>query len=246
MYIKRVGEMGEKTPMPVHVAVIMDGNGRWAEMKGVPKLLGHNQGTIAMENIVRKADDMGIRYLTVYAFSTENWKRSSEEIGGIFRLLVKFVKTELRELKERNVKVNILGDWHDRIPEDAIASIRKTLESTQKNTGLVFDIALNYGSRTEIVRGVNKLLSERDRGEQITEEDISASLFTGDENGNIPDPDLIIRTSGEERLSNFLLWQAAYSEFAFTDTLWPDFMPEEFESIIEEYRTRERRYGGRL
>ena len=244
--IKRVGEMGEKKPMPVHVAVIMDGNGRWAEMKGVPKLLGHNQGTIAMENIVRKADDMGIRYLTVYAFSTENWKRSSEEVGGIFRLLVKFVKTELRELKERNVKVNILGDWHDRIPEDAVASIRETLESTQKNTGLVFNIALNYGSRAEIVRGVNKLLSERDRGEQITEEDISASLFTGDENGNIPDPDLIIRTSGEERLSNFLLWQAAYSEFAFTDTLWPDFMPEEFESIIEEYRTRERRYGGRL
>ncbi|MBR6472213.1 MAG: di-trans,poly-cis-decaprenylcistransferase [Firmicutes bacterium] len=238
--------MGEKKPMPVHVAVIMDGNGRWAEMKGVPKLLGHNQGTIAMENIVRKADDMGIRYLTVYAFSTENWKRSSEEVGGIFRLLVKFVKTELRELKERNVKVNILGDWHDRIPEDAVASIRETLESTQKNTGLVFNIALNYGSRAEIVRGVNKLLSERDRGEQITEEDISASLFTGDENGNIPDPDLIIRTSGEERLSNFLLWQAAYSEFAFTDTLWPDFMPEEFESIIEEYRTRERRYGGRL
>ena len=231
--------------MPVHVAVIMDGNGRWAEMKKVPKLQGHSQGMWAMEEIVRKADDMGIKYLTVYAFSTENWKRSREEVGGIFKLLVKFVASELRELVEKNVRVNILGDWHDRLPEDAKESVNKVIKDTEKNTGMVFNIALNYGSRAEIVRAVNYIMSNYDPSTEISEEDISRALYTGDENGNIPDPDLIIRTSGEERLSNFLLWQAAYSEFAFTDTLWPDFTPAEFEAMVEEYRTRERRYGGR-
>ena len=231
--------------MPVHVAVIMDGNGRWAEMKKVPKLQGHSQGMWAMEEIVRKADDMGIKYLTVYAFSTENWKRSREEVGGIFKLLVKFVASELRELVEKNVRVNILGDWHDRLPEDAKEAVNKVIRDTENNTGMVFNIALNYGSRAEIVRAVNYIMSNYDPSTEISEEDISRALYTGDENGNIPDPDLIIRTSGEERLSNFLLWQAAYSEFAFTDTLWPDFTPEEFEAMVEEYRTRERRYGGR-
>ncbi len=231
--------------MPVHVAVIMDGNGRWAEMKKVPKLQGHSQGMWAMEEIVRKADDMGIKYLTVYAFSTENWKRSREEVGGIFKLLVKFVASELRELVEKNVRVNILGDWHDRLPEDAKEAVNKVIRDTENNTGMVFNIALNYGSRAEIVRAVNYIMSNYDPSTQISEEDISRALYTGDESGNIPDPDLIIRTSGEERLSNFLLWQAAYSEFAFTDTLWPDFTPEEFEAMVEEYRTRERRYGGR-
>ena len=237
--------MAEKKPMPVHVAVIMDGNGRWAEMKKVPKLQGHSQGMWAMEEIVRKADDMGIKYLTVYAFSTENWKRSREEVGGIFKLLVKFVASELRELVEKNVRVNILGDWHDRLPEDAKEAVNKVIRDTENNTGMVFNIALNYGSRAEIVRAVNYIMSNYDPSTQISEEDISRALYTGDESGNIPDPDLIIRTSGEERLSNFLLWQAAYSEFAFTDTLWPDFTPEEFEAMVEEYRTRERRYGGR-
>ena len=237
--------MAEKKPMPVHVAVIMDGNGRWAEMKKVPKLQGHSQGMWAMEEIVRKADDMGIKYLTVYAFSTENWKRSREEVGGIFKLLVKFVASELRELVEKNVRVNILGDWHDRLPEDAKESVNKVIRDTENNTGMVFNIALNYGSRAEIVRAVNYIMSNYDPSTEISEEDISRALYTGDENGNIPDPDLIIRTSGEERLSNFLLWQAAYSEFAFTDTLWPDFTPAEFEAMVEEYRTRERRYGGR-
>lgn len=237
--------MGEKKPMPVHVAAIMDGNGRWAEMKKVPKLQGHSQGMWAMEEIVRKADDMGIKYLTVYAFSTENWKRSREEVGGIFKLLVKFVASELRELVEKNVRVNILGDWHDRLPEDAKEAVNKVIRDTENNTGMVFNIALNYGSRAEIVRAVNYIMSNYDPSTEISEEDISRALYTGDENGNIPDPDLIIRTSGEERLSNFLLWQAAYSEFAFTDTLWPDFTPEEFEAMVEEYRTRERRYGGR-
>ena len=237
--------MGEKKLMPVHVAVIMDGNGRWAEMNRVTKLQGHNQGMWAMKEIIKKADTMKIKYLTVYAFSTENWKRSREEVGGIFKLLVKFVGSELGELNGNNVKVNILGDWHDRLPEDARESVQKALDTTKDNTGLVFNIALNYGSRAEIVRAVNHILSSYDPSTEIGEEDISRALYTGDENGNIPDPDLIIRTSGEERLSNFLLWQAAYSEFAFTDTLWPDFTPDEFDAMVGEYRTRERRYGGR-
>ena len=239
--------------MPSHVAVIMDGNGRWAELNKVSKLQGHNQGMWAMKEIIKRSDVLGVKYLTVYAFSTENWKRSSEEVGGIFRLLVSFVASQLEELDERNVKVNILGDWHDRIPESAVKSIRKALDTTENNTGMVFNIALNYGSRAEIVRAVNKLIKEASESQKtgerepvpVTEADISRALYTGEENGDIPDPDLIIRTSGEERLSNFLLWQAAYSEFAFTDTLWPDFTPDEYEEIIEEYRTRERRYGGR-
>ena len=238
-------KMAEKKPMPTHVAVIMDGNGRWAELNRLPKLQGHNMGMKAMKEIIRRADDIGIKYLTVYAFSTENWKRSHEEVGGIFKLLVKYIAQDLQELYDKNVKVNILGDWHDRLPEDAKASVQKALDTTKDNTGMVFNIALNYGSRVEIVRAVNYIMTHFDPSTEIGEEDISAALYTGDENGNIPDPDLIIRTSGEERLSNFLMWQAAYSELAFTDTLWPDFTPEEFESMIDEYRSRERRYGGR-
>ena len=265
--------------MPRHVAVIMDGNGRWAAQKGVPRLVGHNAGMEAMKEIVRRASDLGIGYLTVYAFSTENWKRSEEEVSGIFRLLVKFVKLDLDELNAENVKVCALGDWHV-IPPAARKSLEKTLEETKDNTGLQFNIALNYGSRAEIVRAVNRIVADQQSGRgfggdagaaksssaseatdaaaggatgadareaagEITEEMISRYLYTGDENGNIPDPDLIIRTSGEERLSNFLLWQSAYSEFVFTDTLWPDFSPEKFEEMIEIYQSRDRRFGGR-
>lgn len=236
--------------LPAHVAIIMDGNGRWAEKNKVNRVSGHNQGMLAMKEIIKRADVMGIKYLTVYAFSTENWKRSQEEVGGIFKLLVKFVASELNEISERNVKIHILGDYHDRVPESAINSIEKALKTTENNTGLQFNIALNYGSRAEIVRAVNKLmmLDNSDKNgirAEISEDDISRMLYTGEENGYIPDPDLIIRTSGEERLSNFLLWQAAYSEFAFTDTLWPDFTPDEFEEIVKSYMKRERRYGGR-
>ena len=241
--------MSEVKKMPAHVAIIMDGNGRWAEKNKVSRVTGHNQGMLAMKEIIKKADIMGIRYLTVYAFSTENWKRSQEEVGGIFSLLVKFVGNELAELSANNVRVHILGDYTDRVPQAAVASIEKALETTRANDGLQFNIALNYGSRAEIVRAVKKIAEQvKDGGlepEQIAEEVISANLYTGDENGNIPDPDLIIRTSGEERLSNFLLWQAAYSEFAFTDSLWPDFTPEEFENIVTEFCSRNRRFGGR-
>ena len=241
--------MSNIKPMPEHVAIIMDGNGRWAEKNKVSRVTGHNQGMLAMKEIIKKADVMGIKYLTVYAFSTENWKRSQEEVGGIFKLLVKFVGSELAELHQHNVRVHILGDYTDRVPQAAVASIEKALKTTAENDGLQFNIALNYGSRAEIVRAVQKIAAAVEAGElkaeAIDDEIISANLYTGDENGNIPDPDLIIRTSGEERLSNFLLWQAAYSEFAFTDSLWPDFTPEEFENIVTEFCTRSRRFGGR-
>ena len=241
--------MTDSNNMPRRVAVIMDGNGRWAKKNGVSRLAGHNQGMVAMKEIIKKADVMGIKYLTVYAFSTENWKRSQEEVGGIFNLLVKFVGSELAELSANNVKVHILGEYREKVPAAAVASIEKAIETTSDNDGLQFNIALNYGSRAEITRAASRLCRKVEEGilkaDDITDEMLSREMYTGDENGNIPDPDLIIRTSGEERLSNFLLWQAAYSEFAFTDTLWPDFTPEEFESIIEEFSTRGRRFGGR-
>ena len=233
--------------MPVHVGIIMDGNGRWAKQHNVPRLVGHNAGMEAMKEIVRRASDLGIKYLTVYAFSTENWKRSEEEVSGIFKLLVKFVRLDLDELNEKNVKVMTLGDYSV-IPDAARKSLERTLETTQNNTGLQFNIALNYGSRDEITKAVNAIVKDVQEGKidgEITEELISRYLFTGDACGNIPDPDVIIRTSGEERLSNFLLWQSAYSEFVFTDVLWPDFSPEVFEQTIEEYQKRDRRFGGR-
>ena len=244
-----IGElMIDKELLPVHVAVIMDGNGRWAQKNKVNRVQGHNAGMLAMKEIIKRADILSIKYLTVYAFSTENWKRSAEEVGGIFGLLVKYVASELEELHNNNVKVKILGDY-SQIPKTAVNSIEKALETTKNNTGLQFNIALNYGSRQEIIRATKKIAELVSGGqlksEEITEETIAKYLYTGDENGNVPDPDLIIRTSGEERISNFLLWQAAYSEFAFTDSLWPDFTPDEFENIIEEYTTRNRRFGGR-
>jgi len=240
--------MIDKELLPVHVAVIMDGNGRWAQKNKVNRVQGHNAGMLAMKEIIKRADVLGVRYLTVYAFSTENWKRSAEEVGGIFGLLVKYVASELEELHKNNVKVKILGDY-SQIPKAAVASIEKALETTKDNTGLQFNIALNYGARQEILRATKKIVQLVANGElkeeEITEETIAKYLYTGEENGNVPDPDLIIRTSGEERISNFLLWQAAYSEFAFTDSLWPEFTPDEFENIIEEYTKRNRRFGGR-
>lgn len=240
--------MTDNALLPRHVAVIMDGNGRWAQKNKVSRLAGHNAGMLAMKEIIKRADVLGIKYLTVYAFSTENWKRSREEVGGIFSLLVKYVASELEELHRNNVKVAILGDY-DQIPRTAVASIDKTLATTKNNGGLNFNIALNYGSRQEITRAVRKIAELVQNGsittDQIDQETVSRYLYTGEENGFIPDPDLIIRTSGEERISNFLLWQCAYSEFAFSDSLWPDFTPDEFESIVGQYASRDRRFGGR-
>ncbi len=224
----------------------MDGNGRWAKAHSVPRVAGHNAGMKAMKKIVDHSDKLGVKYLTVYAFSTENWKRSMEEVGGIFKLLVKYVQSDLKGLIENNVHVNILGDY-TAIPEDARKSLDKTLEKTKANDGLVFNIALNYGSRDEIKRGIQKLCEQIKNGElepeDIDEEMISGSLYTGQY--NVPDPEVVIRTSGEERLSNFLMWQSAYSELVFVDDLWPDFTPEKYEEALEVYQSRDRRFGGR-
>ena len=215
----------------------MDGNGRWAKERGQIRLQGHLAGMEALREIVRHSQRLGVEYLTVYAFSTENWKRPADEVAGIFKLVIKYVNSELKELNENNVRVGILGDWNA-IPEDSAKSIRLALKTTENNDGLKFNIALNYGGRAEITRAVNKLMSEGRTN--VTEDDISGALYTA----GMPDPDVIIRTSGENRLSNFLIWQAAYSEIVLTDVYWPDFTPEEYEKCIIEYQSRDRRYGG--
>ena len=233
--------------MPRHVAIIMDGNGRWAKNRGLPRLAGHNAGMKAMKKIVDHSDKLGIRYLTVYAFSTENWKRSLAEVSGIFKLLVTYVNSDLKGLIENNVKVQVLGDYST-LPKDAVKSLEKTLEETKNNTGLQFNIALNYGGRDEIRRAVQAISEKVQCGElapeDITDEMISDELTTGKLHADVPDPELIIRTSGELRLSNFLLWQLAYSEFYFTPVAWPDFNKEELIKAIEKYNQRDRRYGG--
>ena len=225
------------TRIPRHVAIIMDGNGRWAKERGQIRLQGHLAGMEALCRIVRHSSDIGVEYLTVYAFSTENWKRPADEVSGIFKLLIKFVKRELDELNRNNVRIDILGDWSI-IPEDSADSIRLALATTEKNDGLKLNIALNYGGRAEITRAVNMLIESGKKN--VTEEDISACLYTA----GMPDPDVIIRTSGESRLSNFLIWQSAYSEIVLTPVYWPDFTPSEYERCLAEYQSRDRRFGG--
>ena len=215
----------------------MDGNGRWAKERGQMRLQGHLAGLESLREIVRHSQRLGVEYLTVYAFSTENWKRPADEVAGIFKLVIKYVNSELRELCENNVRVGILGDW-SAIPQDSRDSLRVLLDSTKDNDGLRFNIAINYGGRAEITRAVNKLISEGRTN--VTEDDISGALYTA----GMPDPDVIIRTSGENRLSNFLIWQAAYSEIVLTDVYWPDFTPAEYEKCIMEYQSRDRRFGG--
>ena len=240
--------MSDIKKIPTHVGIIMDGNGRWAKAHGVPRVMGHNAGMQSMKKIVIATSNMGIKYLTVYAFSTENWKRSTEEVSGIFNLIVKYVNSELEELDENNVHINIFGDY-SMLPKASVDAIDKMVSRLADNDGLVFNIALNYGGRDEIMRSVRELARQcaedgRDPG-SLTEEDLSMYLWSGRNHFNVPDPDLVIRTSGEERMSNFLTWQSAYSELMFTDTLWPDFTPEEYAGLIESYANRDRRFGGR-
>ncbi len=240
--------MLDKDRIPKHIAIVMDGNGRWANNKGLPRLAGHNAGMVAMKEIVKHSSVLGVKQLTVYAFSTENWRRSTDEVNGIFKLLVLYVEKELKELDKNNVRVKILGDY-SKLPGEAVKSLEKALKKTDGNSGLQFNIALNYGSRDEILQAI-KLIGEEIRlglvhPKDITEQSFSTYLFTGEKFADVPDPDLVIRTSGEKRLSNYLLWQSAYSEFVFTETLWPDFTPVEFEKAIEEYQNRDRRFGGR-
>jgi len=229
--------------IPKHVAIVMDGNGRWARLRGLPRLQGHNAGMIALKEIVKRSSQLGISHLTVYAFSTENWRRPEDEVLGIFKLLVLYVRKEIRELDENNVVVNIWGDW-SLLPGDARAEIQRAIDTTKGNTGLRFNIALNYGGRAEIVRAAQSLCRDVQEGTRtldgIDEGAMSERMYSG----GVPDPDVIIRTGGEYRLSNFLLWQSAYSELVVTDILWPDFTPDEFEKALINYQLRNRRYGG--
>lgn len=225
--------------IPQHVAIIMDGNGRWAKERGQTRLHGHKAGMDAMIEIVRHSDEIGIKYLTVYAFSTENWKRPLEEVSGIFKLLITYVASEIEELSAKNVRVGILGDWSI-IPENSKKAVRLALDKTENNTGMRFNIALNYGGRAEILRAVKNMADAQIPSSEITESLFSSFLYTKD----VPDPELIIRTSGEMRLSNFLIWQGAYSELVVTPVFWPDFTPEEYDKCIEEYLRRNRRFGG--
>lgn len=235
--------------LPKHVAIIMDGNGRWAKSKNKPRLFGHKAGASSMKDIVIATGKMGIEFLTVYAFSTENWKRSAEEVSGLFNLIIQYVKSELDELIEQNVHINIIGDYK-KLPPSSVRALDKMIDKTRKNDGLKFNIAINYGGRDDVVMAVNEIIEERRKdgdlfNTSVTEEDLSRHLYTGSIHYNIPDPDLIIRTGGEKRLSNFLIWQSSYSELFFTETLWPDFNTSEYEKILEMYGKRDRRYGGR-
>lgn len=228
--------------IPTHVAIILDGNGRWAKAKGLPRKAGHVQGAKNVETICEAAYNMGIKYLTVYAFSTENWNRPQDEVDALMQLLRNYMKTCLKTAAKNNMSVRVIGD-KTRLADDIRDSIAKLEEATKDYTGLQFQIALNYGSRDEITRAVKSLAQQVAAGElapeQITEQTISEHLDTV----GIPDPDLMIRTSGEQRISNYLLWQLAYAEFYFTPVPWPDFDKKELEKAIEAYQNRDRRYG---
>ena len=228
--------------IPKHIAVIMDGNGRWAKMRSLPRIAGHRAGMKTVKEIVKAADEIGIQVLTMYAFSTENWKRPTDEVDFLMRLPQEFLSTELDELIERNVKLSLVGA-KEGLPSHTLKAMEQAEDKTKNNTGLRLNFALNYGGRTEIVKAVSELaqlvLEGKLSADEITEEAISSHLYTHDN----PDPDLLIRTSGEIRLSNFMLWQLAYTELWFTDVLWPDFKKEHFYQAIAEFQGRARRYG---
>ena len=228
--------------VPNHIAIILDGNGRWAKSKGMPRSYGHVKGCENLEDICEVAKELGVKYLTVYAFSTENWKRSKEEVEGLMKLFRNYLKKCIKISKKNNMRVKIIGD-PSAFDEDIQQSIRELEEFSQDFDDLHFQIALNDGSRDEITRAVNRMLEDQKKGiliGEVTEETISSYLDTA----GIPDPDLLIRTSGELRLSNYLLWQLAYTEFYFTDVPWPDFKKKELVKAIEKYNERDRRYGG--
>ncbi len=235
--------MGEERKIPAHVAIIMDGNGRWAKKRGLPRTAGHKKGAEVVEQILEDADHMGIRYLTVYAFSTENWQRPALEVKTLMNLLRAYMRSSQEKCAKNNVCVRVIGD-RSALDEDLQEAIAELEEKTAKNTGIHFQIAINYGGRDEILRAVKRIAGEAESGtlsaRNLTQEDIAARLDTHD----LPDPDLLIRTCGEQRISNFLLWQCAYAEFYFTDVAWPDFTKEELERAIDAYNHRERRYGG--
>jgi len=232
-----------KNSLPQHVAVIMDGNGRWAKSRHLPRIEGHRRGADSAREIIRTAGEVGIKYLTLYAFSAENWNRPKDEVDALMKYLVHYLKTETRDLDKNNVRLEVIGQIY-RLPENVQEHLKKSIATLSKNNGLTLVMALSYGSRIEIVEAVRAITEKVKRGQlesaDITEKVISDNLWTR----NIPDPDLLIRTSGEMRVSNFLLWQISYAELVITPTLWPDFRKPQFFAALEEYHRRHRRFGG--
>jgi undecaprenyl diphosphate synthase len=232
-----------KANLPRHVAVIMDGNGRWAKQRHLPRVEGHRMGAESVRAIIRTAGELGIKYLTLYAFSVENWNRPKDEVDTLMKYLAHYMKTEFAELNKSNVRLEVIGQIH-RLPEFVQKQLKKTQEGLSKNNGLTLIMALSYGGRTEIVDAVRSIATKVKKGEvdpaEITEQVVSDHLYTR----KWPDPDVLIRTSGEMRVSNFLLWQISYAELVVTQTLWPDFRKVQFYEALEEYTRRHRRFGG--
>jgi len=221
-----------------HIAIIMDGNRRWAKEHFLPSMMGHKKGVDALKKVTRACDDFGVKYLTLYAFSTENWNRKQEEVDFLMDLLATTLKSELKELNENNVKMNFIGDLNA-LNKNLQNILDESRETTKNNTGVVLTVAINYGSRDEITHAIKNIIKDKKQEEEITQELISQYLYTK----NMPDPDLLIRTSGEKRISNYLLWQIAYSEIYITQTYWPEFDKEKLAEAIIEFGLRQRRYG---
>ena len=232
----------DKNNLPAHIAIIMDGNRRWAKAQGKPASFGHKEGAKTLENIVRYANKIGIKYITVYAFSTENWKRTTEEVNALMTLFQSYLDYYSKKADSENIRVKIIGS-REGLSEKMKKSIEDCMERTKSNTGITFSIALNYGGREELVNAIKEIAEEVRENklevENITEETVNSKLYTN----YAPDPDLLIRTSGEIRLSNFLPWQLVYSEFVFVDKNWPDFKEEDLDLAIEEYQKRTRKFG---
>lgn len=232
--------------IPAHIAIIMDGNGRWAKERNLPRSLGHKAGVETLNKIVKEASDLGIKYLTLYAFSTENWNRPKEEVNALMKLLAEYLKKKLNELHKNNIIVRTIGNI-SKLPDICVDVLEEAREKTNNNTGMILNFALNYGGRDEILYAIKSIFKEYDEGkiskediDNLTEQKFSDYLYTR----NIPDPDMIIRPSGEQRLSNFLLWQCAYSEFWYSNIKWPDFTAENLHQAIADYQCRDRRFGG--
>ncbi|UJL47961.1 isoprenyl transferase [Virgibacillus sp. NKC19-16] len=240
---KKENEQTDLENIPDHVAIIMDGNGRWAKKRGLPRIAGHREGVKVVKNIVKTASKHNVQILTLYTFSTENWKRPKSEVDFIMKLPKEFLDVYLPELIENNVRLETIGEV-EALPKDTKEVIQYAKDKTKNNNGLLLNFALNYGSRFEIMQAIKQIMADIDGAklsvEAVDEEIFSKYLYTQ----GIRDPDLLIRTSGEQRLSNFLLWQLAYTEFWFTDVLWPDFNEETFKQALHEYQQRKRRYGG--
>ena len=231
-------EMTDRSNIPNHIAIIMDGNGRWAKKRLMPRSVGHKAGADMLKRIVKKCNDLGVKYLTVYAFSTENWKRPSEEVSLLMGLIVIYLQREVKEMNENNVRIRAIGDI-EKLPQKAYDELKKSMDITKDNTGVVFSLALNYGFRDDLSHAIKNMMKDNIAIDDIDDDTVKKYLYTS----YMPDPDLIIRTGGEIRLSNFMLFEASYSEFYFCDTLWPEFDEEELCKAIYEYQQRDRRFG---